>query len=383
MKILNLNDFINEAHAATDPYVDLPEIVKKYHKSPWESKEFAKEAKEKYKEYVKTAQQINGDNLEILVARLKEAVINANGNKAFKLMADECKFDRYYFEREKEHDFFEEVETALSYIRASLELDDFSMTEFKHTRKNDRGEERNIAFWNSDLSYTANLYKWISKIAAAYNVEMPKFDKDIALLSTSSADERFDEWRNDRPSFRKISDRAYDAARERAQQEYERDSKKIRKAREAFRKTELYKDLNEILDIVENDLKAADNDYINWADKMAEKARKDAYEKQIQDAIEKVSDYVKSKIEKELDDDCFCYGQTSLYRLAAIAYVEDGDMPTIVVKSSKTGSWMSGMRHTATFEVIGKNDKSFGEVTMEDYGITDHGRSVDGFGAWD
>lgn len=383
MKILNLNDFINEAHAATDPYVDLPERVKKYHKSFWDTKEFAKEAKEKYKEYAKTAQQINGDNLEILVARLKEAVTNANGNKAFVLMADECKFDRYYFEREREHDFFSEVELALSYIRAALELDDFSMGEFTHTRKDSKGKSINLGRWNGNQSYTANLYYWISKIAAAYNVDMPKFDKDITLLSTSSADERFDAWYNDRVGFRKISDRAYDTARERSQQEYERDSKKIRKAREAFRKTELYKDLNEILDIVENDLKAADNDYIRWADKMAEKARKDAYEKQIQDAIEKVSDYVKSEIEKELDDDNFCYGQTSLYQLAAIAYVEDGDMPAIVVKSSKTGSWMSGMRHSATFEVIGKNGKSFGEVTMGDYGITDHGRTVDGFGAWD
>ena len=93
---------------------------------------------------------------------------------------------------------------------------------------------------------------------------------------------------------------------------------------------------------------------------------------------------MKSEIDKKLHEDNFCYGQTTLYQLAAIAYVKDGGMPKIVVKSSETGSWMAGMHHYVTFEVFGKSGKSFGEIKMEDHGLDGpDGAPVDGFGPWD
>ncbi len=380
------NEFINEAHSASDPYVDLPVKVEIPYKHPWTPKEVVKKAKEDYKEYVKTAQKINGDNLEILVARLKEAISNANGNKAFKLKANDCKFTRFLYRDEKEIDFFYDVERALSRIRASLELDDISTNEFKSSRK---GYDNNYMdlFSRNMTAYTINLYRELQDIAAAYNVSMPKFDKDIRLLSTESADDMFNSWYQEKRahSFRKISDKVYNDAHKKFNDKYEKNSAKIKKARAAFRNTDLYKDLIEILDLVEADLKAADSNYIMWADKMAEKAKKDEHEQQIQDAMKIVANYVESKINKEFSSGrAFCYGQTNLYRLAAIAYVEDGDMPTINVKESRTGSWLAGMHHYVTFEVIGKSGKSFGEIKMEDNGLDGpDGRPVDGFGPWD
>ena len=383
--ILRINDFINESYTSKDNYFELPKKVRKYSKQPWDSEEVVKKAKEEYKEYVKTAQKINGDNLEILVAKLKEAITNAKGNKAFKLRAEDCKFASIYF-KDGEYDFFDDVDTAVKMVRLSLEPEDMSSKDFKRTRKNDfNNEYPKLGSWSEKSAYAINLYSYLQTIADAYNVDMPRFDEDLNLLSTKSVEHRIDDWNQDRYSrpHRKMSDEAYLKMVKKLEAGYEKDAAKVKKAREEFRKTQLYKDLNEILDIVESDLKAADNNYVLWLDIMKERSKKNDYDKQVLNAMDIVKDYVQTEIDKEFGGSK-AYGGTNLLKLAAVAYVEDDGMPTVNVKSSRTGSWLAGMHHYVTFEVIGKSGKSFGEIEMEDRGLDgDDGRPVDGFGPLD
>ena len=94
-----------------------------------------------------------------------------------------------------------------------------------------------------------------------------------------------------------------------------------------------------------------------------------------------MTDKVNDIVAKEFHDpDEVSFYINNLYKAVAIAYLEsDKQFPDIEVTNKSTSSWLSGLRHKATFTIKGKNGKDYGSITMEDKGLP----NGDGFGPWD
>ena len=241
-------------------------------------------------------------------------------------------------------------------------------------------------FWWDSKGFTFSIYSALSIIAQAYNIDVPKFDEEFNIYKIISTQERLDDWVQNGLHSRKISDERYYKQRGKFADEYKKDSEKLKKVREKFKKSNLYKDIINILDIVEDDLQAVESNYKKWSQEIEEQIKKDKEAKEFADAIEEIKDTVNKVLEKEFHGTGrLSFGADRLYKLAAQAYLEsDKKEPEIKVLSSKIGSWLSGMHKTVEFEIIGSNGTSYGKVKLQDKGLDDdNGNPVDGFGAWD
>ena len=373
-------------------YLDLPQSMSKPFFYPGISKDQKELSKKKWKEYEESVIKINTENFEILIDKLKTAMTSKKGHNNFILNAQNCTFDNFYGKDENGNkDFFDYVEKATKEARIALETDDIKAASFTKTRQ---PEKRNswdkdvTLFWWDSQGFTFSIYLALSVIAQAYNVNIPKFNDRFNILKTDSVNSKYQEmWdqtshsRNEE-AMRKKSNKVM----QKAEAEYEKDSKKIKKLREAFKKSDLYKDIVEILDKVEDDLEATEQNYKKWEKIFAEKIKKDEEAKKLAEAIEKIKDDVQKVLEKSFGSySRISWGVDNLYKLAAKAYLEsDNKMPEIKELSHNTGSWLSGMHTTCEFEVIGVNGTSYGKVKLQDKGLDgDDGKPVDGFGAYD
>ena len=373
-------------------YLDLPQSMSKPFFFLFIPKNEKESIKKRWKEYHDSVIKINDENLDILIDKLKKAIESKQGHNNFILNAQTCKFDNFYGKDENGNkDFFDFVERAAKEARIALETDDIkaaSFTKARQPEKRNSWDKDATLFWYDSQGFTFSIYQALCVIAQAYNIDIPKFNEDLNILKTNSVQEKYEKmW------YRK-SHSSNDAKREeqshktmrKAEEEYEKDSVKIKKAREAFRKSNLYKDINDILDKVEDDLQAADQNYKTWAKTIEEKIKKDEEAKRLAEAIEKVKDTVQKSLEDSFGSYArISWGVDSLYKLAAKAYLEsDEQQPEIKRLSRNTGSWLSGMHTTCEFEIIGANGTSYGKVKLEDKGLNDDdGRPVDGFGPWD
>lgn len=370
-------------------YLDLPKKMYKPVFVPHQSKDYKAKAKQDWKEYQASVIKINTENFEILIDKLKKAIQSKQGHNNFILNAENCKFTSFYNKDENNNkDFFDEVEYAAKTARVALESDNLEIN-FLRTRQKEKvnsWDKDTMMYWTTPQGFTLSIYKMLSIIAQAYNVDIPKFDSELNLLSIASVDARLDDWSQNTPHYKPISDEKWSKQRQKFKEEYAKDAKKVKKAREAFAKSDLCKDIINILDIVEDDLKAADEKYKNYAQEYKEKIQKDQAAKELADAIEEIKDKVNSVLEKEFHSlGSISWGVDKLYTLVGQAYLEsDKKDPEIKVISSNTGSWLSGMHKTVEFEIIGANEKSYGKVKLQDKGLDDdNGRPVNGFGPWD
>lgn len=387
----HLIDFLVESKE-DGKYLDLPQSMSKPFFYPGIPKGTREEMKNKYKEYEESVIKINTENFEILVDKLKTAMNSKQGHNNFILNAQNCTFDNFYGKDENGNkDFFDLVERAAKEARIALETDDIqaaSFTKARQPEKRNSWDKDITLFWYESTGFTFSIYLALSVIAQAYNVNIPKFNDRFNILKTDSVYSKYQEmWdkashsRNEE-AMRKKSDKVY----KKAEAEYEKDSKKIKKLREAFKKSDLYKDIISILDKVEDDLEATEQNYKKWEKIFAEKIKKDEDAKKLAEAIEKIKDEVQKVLEKSFGSySRISWGVDNLYKLAAKAYLEsDSKMPEIKELSRNTGSWLSGMHTTCEFEVIGANGTSYGKVKLQDKGLDgDDGKPVDGFGAMD
>ena len=370
-------------------YLDLPKKMYKPVFGPYQPKDYKAKAKQDWKEYQASVIKINTENFEILIDKLKKAIQSKQGHNNFILNAENCKFTSFYGKDENGNkDFFDEVEYAAKTARVALESDNLEIN-FLRTRQKEKvnsWDKDTMMYWTTPQGFTLSIYKMLSIIAQAYNVDIPKFDTELNLLSMASVDARLDDWAQITPHYKPISDEKWSKQRQKFKEEYAKDAKKVKKAREAFAKSDLCKDIINILDIVEDDLKAADEKYKKYEVEYKEKLQKDKEAKELAEAIEKIKDDVQKVLEKEFYSlGSISWGVDKLYTLAGQAYLEsDKKDPEIKVISSNTGSWLSGMHKTVEFEIIGANEKSYGKVKLQDKGLDDdNGRPVDGFGPWD
>ena len=371
-------------------YLDLPKkMYKPVFGCLYGPKDYKAKVKQDWKEYQASVIKINTENFEILIDKLKKAIQSKQGHNNFILNAENCKFTSFYGKDENGNkDFFDEVEYAAKTARVALESDNLEIN-FLRTRQKEKvnsWDKDTMMYWTTPQGFTLSIYKMLSIIAQAYNVDIPKFDTELNLLSMASVDARLDDWSQNTPHYKPISDEKWSKQRQKFKEEYAKDAKKVKKAREAFAKSDLCKDIINILDIVEDDLKAADEKYKNYAQEYKEKIQKDQAAKELADAIEEIKDKVNSVLEKEFHSlGSISWGVDKLYTLVGQAYLEsDKKDPEIKVISSNTGSWLSGMHKTVEFEIIGANEKSYGKVKLQDKGLDDdNGRPVNGFGPWD
>ena len=386
----SLKNFIIESKE-DGKYLDLPQSMNKPFFYPGISKAEKDNAKKRWKEYEESVIKINTENFEILVDKLKTAMASKKGHNNFILNAQNCTFDNFYGKDENDNkDFFDDVEYAAKKARIALETDDINAATFIKTRQNKTNsyDKDQTLFWWDSKGYTFSIYQALCVIAQAYNIDIPKFNEKFNIWKTDSIDSKYQEM------WEQTSHSRNDAAREKqshrtwnkAEKEYEKDSVKIKKAREAFKKSGLFKDIVAILDKVEDDLQAADQNYKTWAKIIGEKIKKDEEAKKLADAIAKIKDDVQKVLEKSFGSySRISWGVDNLYKLAAKAYLEsDNKMPEIKELSHNTGSWLSGMHTTCEFEIIGANGTSYGKVKLQDKGLDgDDGKPVDGFGAFD
>ena len=367
-------------------YLELPQKMYKPHFWPGQSKESKDSAKAAWKAYQQSIIKINEENFEILIDKLKNAMQSKKGHNNFILNAQTCKFDSFY--GRKEGDIFDTVETATKEARLALESTDIKVN-FKRTRQREKRnsyDRDDYVWWNSQDSYTASIYWALSVIAQAYNIDIPKFNEDFLTYVIATVDSRLDDWTRNGSHSQRISDEKYSKMRQKFSEEYEKDATKLKKVREKFKETELYKDIIGILDIVEDDLKAADENYKSFKQDYEEALKKDEDAKKLAEAIKIVKPYVDDVLSSEFSSpNSVSWGKERLYNAAGQAYLEsDNKEPDIKIQSTKIGSWLSGMHKTVEFEVIGANGKSYGIIKLEDKGLNDDdGRPVDGFGPWD
>lgn len=372
-------------------YLDLPQSMNKPFMYPGISKAEKDNAKKKWKEYQDSVIKINAENFDILIDKLKKGIESKQGHNNFILNAQTCKFDNFYGKSENgDKDFFDDVEYAAKKARIALETDDINAATFLKTRQNKTNsydKDQTLFWWNSK-GYTFSIYQALCVIAQAYNIDVPKFNENFNIWKTDSIDSKYDYMWNNTSHSRNDEARQKQSHRtwDKAEKEYEKDSVKIKKAREAFKKSGLFKEINAILDKVEDDLQAADQNYKTWTKTIEAKIKKDEEAKRVAGAIEKVKDTVKDALDKSFGSHTrISWGLDNLYKLAAKAYLEsDEKQPEIKELSNHTGGWLSGMHTTCEFEIIGANGTSYGKVKLQDKGLDgDDGKPVDGFGAWD
>ncbi len=373
-------------------YLDLPQSMNKPFFYPGISKDQRAEMKNKYKEYEESVIKINTENFEILVDKLKKAMTSKKGHNNFILNAQNCTFDNFYGKDENGNkDFFDLVERATKEARIALETDDIKVASFTKARQSQKSgswDKPDTLFWSESSGFTFSIYLALSVIAQAYNINIPKFNNKFNIMTTDSVYGKYQKmWDNTtHPNNDEKREEKSRKVMQKAEAEYEKDAKKIKKMREAFRKSDLYKDIISILDRVEDDLEATEQNYKKWEKIIGEKIKKDEEAKKLSDAIKKIKDDVQKVLEKSFGSySRISWGVDNLYKLAAKAYLKsDNKMPEIKELSHNTGSWLSGMHTTCEFEVIGADGTSYGKIKLQDKGLDgDDGKPVDGFGAFD
>jgi len=367
-------------------YLDLP----KYMCEPWIYPGMSKEERDKkrgdYKAYKDSVKKINEENFEILIDKFLKFIESREGKNNFLLNSSNCKFNVYLQKDKNYRDYFDDIEQYVAMVRVALESDKINLNELcDKTRKEDvksweKGRNKLFRLWDSERQFSASVYNLLAYIAQAYNIDIPKFsDETFSDLFTPSSDARLTKMRE--KSGRQWNDETYRKKATKAGEEFEKDVERVKKARDKFRKTDTYKNIIKILDVVEDDLKAADENYTKFEERFKAEKAASKRNKEIADAIAEVTDRVNAIIKKEFcNPDEVSFYVNKLYAAVAAAYLDsDKQFPDIEVSNKHTGSWLAGMRHKATFTVKGKNGKDYGSITMEDRGLG----NADGFGPWD
>ena len=238
--------------------------------------------------------------------------------------------------------------------------------------------------WRAD-SYEEDIYVNLYKWGSLYQIEVPKFSNNRDFkhnLFSETVDDLMSHWRETVPT-KKLADKSYNAQRDKFIKQIEKDKVKVGKFRAAWAKTDQYKKLVKIADMIEDDVekieKIIDRSYTRF-DELNGKNK--AYRK----ASEEVKGVVDEYIEKAFGNTkhaVSCYGKSLLDILIAIKLAGKDD-PKIEIIETATSSWLSGMRHSCKFKVTDSDGNEYVTGRYEDRGFDSFERTPgDGFGPWD
>jgi cysteinyl-tRNA synthetase len=137
----------------------------------------------------------------------------------------------------------------------------------------------------------------------------------------------------------------------------------------------------QILDIVEGNLKKADDKFKSWDEVFGKMSADKKAAEELKKAIEAVKDTVnKALADAFTHPEDISWGTAKFAAAAGQAYLKTGEQPEIKRLSRKTGSWLSGMHVTCEFEVLASDGTSFGKFTFQDRGLDGpDGHPVAGF----
>ena len=349
------------------------DMLKRWEESNAKVKAKKKVAEEAWKKHVELVKKIDAENFEILI------------DKMLKLMDDKTRRDDFIKTQvsqilesmkkngsnDKKRDWREKaLLEKVNSFRKSLELDNDSQIP---------GNSWSADSYEEDIY--ANLYKW----GSLYQIEVPKFSNNRDFkhnLFSETVDDLMSHWRETVPT-KKLADKSYYAQRDKFIKQIENDKVKVGKFRAAWAKTDQYKKLVKIADMIEDDVekieKIIDRSYTRF-DELNGKNK--AFRK----ASEEVKGVVDEYIEKAFGNTkhaVSCYGKSLLDILIAIKLAGKDD-PKIEIIETATSSWLSGMRHSCKFKVTDSDGNEYVTGKYEDRGFDSFERTPgDGFGAWD
>ena len=348
-------------------------MLKQWEESNAKVKAKKKAAEEAWKKHVELVKKIDAENFEILI------------DKMLKLMDDKTRRDDF-------------IKTQVSQILESMKKNGSNdnkrdwrekallekVNSFRKSLELDNDSQIPGNSWRAD-SYEediyANLYKW----GSLYQIEVPKFSNNRDFkhnLFSETVDDLMSHWRDTVPT-KKLADKSYYAQRDKFIKQIEKDKVKVGKFRAAWAKTDQYKKLVKIADMIEDDVekieKIIDRSYTRF-DELNGKNK--AYRK----ASEEVKGVVDEYIEKAFGNTkhaVSCYGKSLLDILIAIKLAGKDD-PKIEIIEPATSSWLSGMRHSCKFKVTDSDGNEYVTGRYEDRGFDSFERTPgDGFGPWD
>lgn len=348
-------------------------MLKQWEESNAKVKAKKKVAEEAWKKHVELVKKIDAENFEILI------------DKMLKLMDDKTRRDDFIKTQvsqilesikkngsnDKKRDWREKaLLEKVNSFRKSLELDNDSQIP---------GNSWNTDSYEEDIY--VNLYKW----GSLYQIEVPKFSNNRDFkhnLFSETVDDLMSHWR-ETVQTKKLADKSYYAQRDKFIKQIEKDKVKVGKFRAAWAKTDQYKKLVKIADMIEEDVekieKIIDRSYTRF-DELNGKNK--AFRK----ASEEVKGVVDEYIEKAFGNTkhaVSCYGKSLLDILIAIKLAGKDD-PKIEIIETATSSWLSGMRHSCKFKVTDSDGNEYVTGKYEDRGFDSFERTPgDGFGPWD
>lgn len=354
------------------------EMLQRWEESNSRLKAKKKEADEAWKKHVELVKKVDAENFEILIDKMLKLMENKDRRDDFikhqvSSILEEIKnrAERGYKDNKKPY-AEKRLFGAVNSFRKALELENDSRIKGSSWQGLDSFEE-NIYM---------NLYTW----GSLYQIDVPKFSrkKDFKSdLFSDTVSDLMDEWRENRSTPKSASDEAYSKQYKKFSEQIAKDKTKVAKFRAAWAKTDQYKNLVKIADMIEDDVekieKIVDRTYtrfdeLNGKDKAFRKAQ------------EEVKDTVDKWLDKEFNNTkhaVSCYGKSLMDILVAIKLAGKDD-PEIEVIDKGTSSWMSGMRHSCKFKVTDSDGNEYVTGKYEDRGFDSFERTAgDGFGPWD
>ena len=348
-------------------------MLKQWEESNAKVKAKKKVAEEAWKKHVELVKKIDAENFEILI------------DKMLKLMDDKTRRDDF-------------IKTQVSQILESMKKNGSNdnkrdwrekallekVNSFRKSLELDNDSQIPGNSWRAD-SYEEDIYVNLYKWGSLYQIEVPKFSNNRDFkhnLFSETVDDLMSHWRDTVPT-KKLADKSYYAQRDKFIKQIEKDKVKVAKFRAAWAKTDQYKKLVKIADMIEDDVekieKIIDRSYTRF-DELNGKNK--AYRK----ASEEVKGVVDEYIEKAFGNTkhaVSCYGKSLLDILIAIKLAGKDD-PKIEIIEPATSSWLSGMRHSCKFKVTDSDGNEYVTGRYEDRGFDSFERTPgDGFGPWD
>lgn len=331
-----------------------------------------KKQNDEWKRYVDSVKKVNEENFDILIDKMLRLIDNKERRDGFikNMVGRIIEGIKNNPQPEGRKDFYESrLIRALNSFRKSIALDNDSKI---------KGSSDWIDSYEENIY--DNLYFWGSQ----YQIELPKFSKLPEAkhnLFTKTAGRLMDEFVGS--SGRSLSDKAYSKKYAQFKAQVEKDKTKITKFRTAWSKTDQYKNLIKIADMIEDDVETIEKtcdraytrfDELNGKNKKYEEARK------------AVLDTVDEYIDKEFGNKKHavrCWGKSLVDILVMIKLAGKED-PEIEIIDKNTSGWISGMIHSCKFKVTDEDGNEYVTGKYEDQGFDSYGDGgADGFGAWD
>lgn len=349
-------------------------MLKRWEESNAQQKAKNKEAEDAWKKHIELIKKIDAENFEILINKMFDLLENKERRENFiktmvaQIIEDIKNTQNRGGDNSKKVWREKNMISNLNSLRNSIQLD------------NDSTIKGSWTFDAYEEDIYDNLYRW----GSIYGIQLPQFSREKEAknsLFAKTAHQLMDEFVE--TSGRRLSDEAYSKKYNQFIKQVEKDKQKIAKFRAAWSKTEQYKKLLKIVDMIEDDVetveKTVDRAYTRF-DELNGKNK--AYRKAQNEVKDRANEYLE-KVFKNTMHAVSCYGK-SLIDILTMIKLSGQDDPEIEIIDQNTSSWMSGMRHSCKFKVVDSEGNEYVTGKYEDRGFDSFERTPgDGFSAWD